>query len=275
LSLEEIMSVAGSNWTISARKEDPEQGLVASHALSGVNPDQLRDALGYPYEEDDPDLIHSYPIVTDEQAGRFEKLLGMPLQLDVYDYFLDGYADTRPPLQENPSGRIPVRWEVLVFRKDDDNSIFEYELSRPLDEETRASLGPPLDDQGYYVDWLINDPAMASRVNPFLRAPLDLSAPYRYLLTYWDPQRTHPAILAFSKDPEDDPRIIQARYPLRDVTKEVLRSIFGLHEDAPLTGRYALQTEAQAAMLSPFLGQPLDMTAYNYTVDYYSPHESP
>lgn len=53
------------------------------------------------------------------------------------------------------------------------------------------------------------------------------------------------------------------------------RPFLGLREDAPLTGRHEIQTEAQAAMLSPFLDQPLDLAAYDYIVDYYFPREGP
>jgi hypothetical protein len=38
-----------------------------------------------------------------------------------------------------------------------------------------------------------------------------------------------------------------------------------------MTGWYPVRTEAQAAALSRFLDEPLDLTTYDYAVDYYQP----
>ncbi|HZI03936.1 MAG TPA: hypothetical protein VEZ71_07945, partial [Archangium sp.] len=220
---------------------------------------------GLPDDENEPDLSHSYPIQTDEQAARFERLLGTPLQLDTHAYFLEGHAE-----------RPPVRWEVLVFRNDeDDGLVFEYELPLAPDAQTRALLGPPVDDLGYHVRWRITRAEVADGLAPYLRFPLDLTAPYDYSLEYWDARRTVPSVLAYSKPAQEHPRDVVASYALHGATKERLRSILGLGEDDPMAGWYPIETEAQAAMLSPLLGQALDLTAYDYTVDYYFLREGP
>jgi hypothetical protein len=268
------MSPPGSDWIISARRKDLPEGLVARHALPETSADQLREALGPPHDENEPDLSHSHPIQTGEQAARFERLSGIPLQLDTYDYFLEGHAETRTPLDDSSPGSPPVRWEILVFRKDEeDNLIFEYELPRAPDARTRALLGPPMDDLGYHLRWRITHPDVADRLAPYLRSPLELSAPYDYTLAYWDAQRTRPSVLAYSKTSQAHPRDPVARYELHGATKERLRPILGLGEDNPMAGWYPIETEAQAALLAPYLAQPLDLTAYDYSVDYYFPRQ--
>jgi hypothetical protein len=257
------MNLPGSDWIISARRKDLPASLVARRALPEASAAQLREALGLPDDENEPDLLHSYPIQTGAQAARFERLLGIPLQLDTYAYFLEGHADTRTPL-----------WEVLVFRKDEeDDLVFQYELPLAPDAQARALLGPSVDDLGYHVRWRITHPEVADRLAPCLRFPLDLTAPYDYSLEYWDARRTRPCVLAYSKTAEDHPRDVVAIYELHSATKERLRRILGLGEDNPMVGWYPIVTEAQAAMLSPLLGQALDLTAYDYTVDYYFPRE--
>jgi hypothetical protein len=268
------MSTPGSDWIISARRKDLPEALVARHVLPETSAAQLRDALGLPDDENEPDLLHSYPIQTGEQAVRFERLLGIPLHLDTHDYFLEGHADTRTPLAESSSDSPSVCWAVLVFRKDEeDKPVFEYELPLAPDAQTRAFLGLPVEDLGYHVRWRITRPEVADRLAPCLRFPLDLTAPCDYSLGYWDARRTRPCVLAYSKPAEEYPRDVVAIHELHGATKERLRSILGLGEDDPMAGWYPIETEAQAAMLSPLLGQSLDLTAYDYTVDYYFPRE--
>ncbi|MFY0525247.1 DUF7683 domain-containing protein [Archangium gephyra] len=265
------MVPTGSDWIISARRKDLPESLVARHALPDASAAQLRDALGLPDDENEPDLLHSYPIQTGEQAVRFERLLGMPLQLDTYDYFLEGEVNTRTPLADSSPGRQPARWEILVFRKDEDDLVFEYQLPLVPDAQTRALLGPPVEDVGHHVRWRITQPEVADRLAPYLRFPLDLTAPYDYSLDHWEAQRTRPCVLAYVKPVQAHPQELVAAYELHGATKERLRRILGLGEDNPMAGWYLIETEAQAAMLSPFLDQRLDLTAYDYTVQFYFP----
>ncbi len=268
------MSPPGSDWIISARRKDLPERLVARHALPDISAAQLREALGLPDEVNEPDLSHSHPIQTDESSARFARLLGVPLQLDTHAYFLEGHADTHTPLEEPSPGRQSARWEVLVFRKDEeDELVFEYELPLAPDAQTRALLGPPVDDQGYHTRWRISRPEVAARLAPYLRSPLDLSVPYDYSLEHWEAQRTRPCVLAYVKPVQAQPQELVATHELHGATKEQLRRILGLDEDNPMAGWYLIESEAQASMLSPFLDQPLELTAYDYTVDYYFPRQ--
>jgi len=261
-----------SDWIISARRRELPEGLVGRHRLPGASTEQFREALGPPYGEEEPEPAHSYPIQTHEQAARFERLLGMPLDIDAYDYFLEGSITPDEHQEAPPLDASRICWEVLVFRKDEEEAIaLEYELPRAPDEETRALLGAPVDELSYRTRWRIDRPEVANRLAPLLTAPLDLTLPYDYFLEYWDSSKTQPMLLAYSKNPQDEPRDAVALHPLHDVTKEELRSILGLQESAPMTSRHHVQTEAHAAALSRILAQPIDLSTHDYFVDYYFP----
>jgi hypothetical protein len=262
-----------SDWFISARRRDLPEGILDRHPLPGATAAQLREALGPSYGEEDPDPAHSYPVRTHEQAARFERLLGTPVDIDSYDYFLDGAVTSNGHQEAPPLDASQVSWELLVFGKDEENAIaFEYELPRAPDAETRALLGAPVDETGYRTRWHIDRLEVANRLAPLLTAPLDLTPPYEYFLEYWDSSKTQPMVLAYSKAPQDEPRDAVALHPLHDLTKGELRSILGLQATAPMTGRHRVQTGAQAAALSRILGQPLELSTHDYFVDYYFPH---
>jgi hypothetical protein len=78
-------------------------------------------------------------------------------------------------------------------------------------------------------------------------------------------------VLAYLRESPAGARKAVARHALHGVTKAQLRTLLGLSRDNPLAGLHPVRTTAQAAELSGFLAQPLDLAAHDYAVDYYAP----
>jgi hypothetical protein len=138
----------GSNWIISAYEQAQDGVHLPEYTLPEVPAEQLRQALGLPYDEEDPELFYVYPIQTREQATRFEYLLGVPLDLDAYDWFLDCHGEDESTSEKGTAEKPRLQRQVYAAPKGpEEKPLFEYELSGAPDERLRALLGPPSDEQ--------------------------------------------------------------------------------------------------------------------------------
>lgn len=71
-------------------KKDGTEEFVRDYDLRGVRTIQLQRLFGV--GADDPRMVLCYP-VTENQRLAIERLLGEPLNLRKYDYFVEAYAE--------------------------------------------------------------------------------------------------------------------------------------------------------------------------------------
>lgn len=252
-----------THWILSAFERESHGEQVAEHELPDVSVQQLRAALEFPLDPEDPELLYVYPLQTQSQADALGALAGVTLELHAHDHFLEASA----------SGSSPrVQRKVTVFQKGSAATpVFEHELLQEPDAALQASLGPPLDELRFHRRWRIGSEARAAAFAPLLRAPPEFIETRDYFLEHWDARKTQPMVLAFPKGKAFPHQTASALYPLHGATKAVLRPLLGLAQDHPLAGLYRVGSEEQAAGLRPFLDQPLDLSAHDFAVNYYFP----
>ncbi|HYM16394.1 MAG TPA: hypothetical protein VEZ14_12625, partial [Dehalococcoidia bacterium] len=76
-------------WATQFRKIGDDR-LVRGYELRGVRLAQLQRLFGP--NSDDPQMVLCYP-VTEKQRPFVERLIGEPLNLQRYDYFVEAYAE--------------------------------------------------------------------------------------------------------------------------------------------------------------------------------------
>ena len=87
-------------------RKNGDEHLVRSYELRGARLAQLQRLFGP--TSDDPRMVLCYP-VTEKQRPFVERLIGVPLDLQRYDYFVEAYTDVARASRPRPAAAASRR----------------------------------------------------------------------------------------------------------------------------------------------------------------------